>query len=131
MPVEQHPTDPEANFAAIAQQRADGLYIAASSVTYGQREQLGRLALAARLPAISGTDGIVETGGLIFYGPSNLDRNRRIAHYVDKILKGANPGDLPMELPTKFETVINLKTAMALGLTIPPSMLLRADRVIE
>lgn len=132
LPVVQHQTDPEVSFAAISQLRADGLLVAGGSVNYGHREQLGRLALTAQIPAISSISEITETGGLISYGQSSLlDRHRRIAHFVDRILKGANPGDLPMELPTKYNMVINLKTAKALGLTIPSSILVRADRVIE
>jgi putative ABC transport system substrate-binding protein len=127
--VLQHPTDPEASFAAIAKLRVDGLIVSGSSTAFAQREQFGRLAFAARLPAISSYDRMAETGGLMSYGPAN--RFRRIAHYVDKILKGGNPGELPMELPTKFNLVVNLKTAKALGLKIPPSIMLQADRVIE
>jgi putative ABC transport system substrate-binding protein len=87
--------------------------------------------LRHRLPAISGSYELVEAGVLMSYGGSNLDAARRVAVYVDKILKGAKPGDLPIEQPTKFELVINLKTAKALGLTIPPSLLLRSDEVIQ
>jgi putative ABC transport system substrate-binding protein len=84
-----------------------------------------------KLPAIYGTRPYVETGGLIAYGPDTNYQFQRVAGYVDKILKGAKPGDLPVEQPTKFELLINLKAAKALGLTVPPSLLARADEVIE
>jgi putative ABC transport system substrate-binding protein len=131
LPVEQHPTDPQASFAAIAQLRVDGLFVAPSWTNYAQREQTGRLAFAARLPASVPTVRIVETGALMSYAPNLLEVNRKVAHYVDKILRGASPGDLPMEQPTRFELIINLKTARALGLKIPQAVLLRTDRVIE
>jgi putative ABC transport system substrate-binding protein len=89
------------------------------------------LAARSRLPAIYGTRDIVEIGGLMSYGPHIPDLYRRAATHVDKILKGAKPGDLPVEQPTKFEFVINGRTAKALGLTIPPSLLLRTDQVLE
>lgn len=129
LPVLQHPTDPEASFAAIAKLRPDGLIVQGTPISFSQREQFGRLALAARLPAISGIEQVTDAGALMSYGYA--PRFRRAAHYVDKILKGANPGELPMELPTKIHLVINLKTAKALGLRIPPPILLQADRVIE
>ena len=95
------------------------------------RARIADFAAKSRLPSVSGEREQTEVGGLMSYGPSRLDMFRRAATYVDKILKGAKPADLPIEQPTKFEFVINLKTAKALGLTIPPSILLRADQVIE
>jgi putative ABC transport system substrate-binding protein len=91
------------------------------------RRRLVDLAAEHRLPAIYEGERTVEAGGLIYYGPDPIDQYRRVAYYVDRILRGANPGDLPIEQPTKFRLVINLKTAKALGLTIPPSLLARAD----
>ena len=100
-------------------------------LTFNNRARLVEIAAAARLPAIYLWREYPEAGGLISYGPNLRDLNRRAAAYVDKILKGAKPGDLPIEQPTKFELVINLKTAKALGLTIPQTLLLRADQLIE
>ena len=88
-------------------------------------------AAKSRLPAIYGPEEFVDAGGLLSYGANGADMYRRAATYVDKILKGAKPADLPVEQPTKFDLIINLKTAKALGLTIPPSLLQKADRVIE
>ena len=93
--------------------------------------RIGELALKHRLPTMSGETGYAVGGGLMNYGPSLVDNFRRAAVFVDKILKGAKPGDLPIEQPTKFEFVINLKTAKALGLTIPESVLARAGQVVE
>jgi len=95
------------------------------------RHQIVERAMRHRLPTISGNAELVEVGGLMSYGGSTLDSSRRAAAYVDKILKGAKPADLPVDQPTKFELVVNLRTATALGLTIPPSLLQRADQVIQ
>jgi len=110
---------------------ADGLLFLESPLFTTHRARLAELAARSRLPAIYGQREYVEVGGLMSYGTHFKDLYRRAAWYVDKILKGANPGDLPVEQPTKFELVINLKTAKDLGLTIPPSLLQRADQVIE
>ena len=96
-----------------------------------QARQIAELAAKHRLPTISGNREFVEAGGLISYGQNNSDHYRRAAIFVDKIFKGAKPGDLPVEQPTKFELMINRKAAKALGLTIPQSMLISADQVIE
>ena len=88
-------------------------------------------ALKSRFPSVYVSRGVVEAGGLMYYGRTVADSYRRVAYYVDKILKGAKPADLPVEQPTKFELVINLKTAKQIGLTIPPSVLARADKVIQ
>ena len=103
----------------------------ADAVFFFHRTRLADLAARGRLPAAYGTRASVEAGGLMSYGPNVRDLFRRSATFVDKILKGAKPGDLPVEQPTKFEMVINLKTARALGLTIPRSMLQRADEVVQ
>jgi len=113
----------------MTREQAGAVFINIGSHT--QRRRLVDLAAKKRLPAIYQTKEFVVDGGLISYGPDFADLYRRAATYVDKILKGANPADLPVEQPTKFELVINLKTAKALGLTIPPSLLARADEVIQ
>jgi ABC-type uncharacterized transport system substrate-binding protein len=107
------------------------LYVCGDALVTAHRAGISTLALAGRLPTIYPDRAFVETGGLMAYGANNADLFRRAASYVDKILRGAKPGDLPVEQPTKFEFAINLKTAKALGLEIPPSLLARADEVIE
>jgi ABC-type uncharacterized transport system substrate-binding protein len=114
-----------------AKGRADALYVAADPLANSNRVRINTLALAARLPTMQGVREYVEAGGLMSYGPNLADGYRRAADYVDKILRGAKPGDIPVEQPTKFDLVINLTTAKALGLTIPESFLLRVDEVIE
>jgi putative ABC transport system substrate-binding protein len=123
------PDDLPGAFAAMTGARA--LVVLADPLTIAQRGRIMSLAAARGLPAISDTRQFADAGGLLAYGPSLPDSFRRAAAYVDKILKGAKPADLPVEQPTKFELVINLKTAKALGLTIPQSVLVRADQVIQ
>jgi len=118
-------------FTVIARERMDAVFIQGSQTTFTHRVRIAELAAKSRLPTICGGQWYAEAGGLMSYGPSNIDRYRRAAYYVDKLLKGSKAADLPVEQPTKFELVVNLKTAKALGLTIPQSLLLRADRLIE
>ena len=118
-------------FAAIVRAKPDALLILADRVFLHNRKRMMDFATEQRLPSVNAYREVVEAGGLMSYGPSYEDMHRRAADYVDKILKGAKPGDLPIEQPTKFELVINLKTAKMLGLTIPQSLLLRADEVIQ
>ena len=125
------PADIPGVFEAIQRRRAEVLLVLPSPMFYAERRRLAELAARYRLPAVYETRGFVEAGGLMSYGPSFPDMYRRAATYVDKILKGAKPGDLPMEQPTKFEFVINLKTAKALGLRIPPPVLAPADELIQ
>ena len=125
------PKDVEIAFRGIAKRRADAVLVPTMPIVVSQRAQIANLAIKNRLPAMYGQPEHVEAGGLMFYGASITDLFRRAATYVDKILKGAKPADLPVEQPTKFEFVINLKTAKQIGLTIPPNVLVRADRVIK
>jgi ABC-type uncharacterized transport system substrate-binding protein len=118
-------------FAAMQEARAGALIVEPSSMLFTWRKRLADLALKHRLPTVFGQRQYVEAGGLMGYATDSSDLFRRAATFVDKILKGAKPGDLPVEQPTKFELVINLKTAKALGLTIPQSLLQRADQVIQ
>ena len=125
------PEDIETAFRAASKGRADTLLLLASPVLTSQRTQIVNLAVKSRLPAIYNAPEFVEAGGLMSYGVNLTDLFRRAATYVDKILKGAKPADLPVEQPTKFELIINLKAAKQIGLTIPPNVLVRADRVIR
>jgi putative ABC transport system substrate-binding protein len=125
------PGDLPAAFAAMVEWRADGVITLNDGMLYSQRERVVILARESRLASMYPETGFVEAGGLVSYGPSLPDLFLRAATYVDKILKGAKPADLPIEQPTKFELVVNLKTAQALGLTISRDFLLRADEVIE
>jgi len=118
-------------FSAMARERIDAVAVINSPLVYLERKRIAELALKHRLPAIYGGAEYVEAGGLLSYGPSYPELFRRAAIYVDKILKGANPADLPIEQPTAFELVLNAKTARALGLLIPPPMLARANRLIQ
>ena len=120
-----------AALATATRERADALLVFREQIFNVLREDIVRFTAAHRLPAIFGQHAFIEVGGLIIYAASFPDMLRRVGRYVDKILRGAKPGDLPIEQPTKFELVINLKTAKALSLTIPPSLLARADQVIE
>jgi putative tryptophan/tyrosine transport system substrate-binding protein len=121
----------ETTFRALSKWRADGVLVLSSGIISAQRAQIAGLAVKNRLPVIYHESRYVEAGGLMFYGVSLLDLDRRAATYVDKILKGTKPADLPVEQPTKFEFIINLKTAKQIGLTIPPNVLVRADKVIR
>jgi putative ABC transport system substrate-binding protein len=127
----QGPEEFDSAFAAMTRERAGALYVVGDPMLRQHRRRLAELAAKSRLPAVYELKDHVEAGGLMAYGPSILDMYWRAATYVDKILKGAKPADLPVEQPTKFELVINMKTAKALGLTIPQSLLLRADQIIQ
>ena len=118
-------------FAMAAKERADAVFVVTTAMFFRERIQVSKLAVQSRLPAVYALREYAEAGGLMSYGTNLPEMFRRAAVYVDRIFKGAKPGDLPMEQPTKFELVINLKTAKALGLTIPPALLQRADQVIE
>ena len=125
------PEEFEGAFAAMAKGRAGGLIVPPDAVTFAHRSRIVELAAKSRLPAMYGLREFVEVGGLMGYGSSLPDMFRRAATYVDKILKGAKPGDLPIEQTSRFELALNLKTAKALGLTIPQTVLIRADHVIQ
>ncbi|MEK6244474.1 MAG: ABC transporter substrate-binding protein [Pseudomonadota bacterium] len=132
LPVQaRDPQEIESAFSTMTQQNAEAVIVASDPFLNQQRRQIAELAGKSRLPSVAAVREYVEAGGLMSYGPSFVENYRRAATYVDKILKGAKPGDLPVEQPTKFEMVLNRKTAKALGITIPQELLLRADRVIE
>ena len=125
------PTEFAGAFSAATKESAGALLVVGDPMFFGERTRIVELAAKNRLPLMASQKEYAEAGGLLAYGIDHRDSFRRAATYVDKILKGAKPGDLPIEQPTKFEFVINLKTAKALGLTIPPSLLGRADEVIQ
>jgi putative ABC transport system substrate-binding protein len=125
------PKELETVFRAALNERVDAVVALAGTVIIAQRAQIAELAIKSRLPAIYERREYVEAGGLMSYGVSITDLDRRAATYVDKILKGAKPADLPVEQPKKFEFIINLKAAKQIGLTIPPNVLVRADKVIK
>jgi ABC-type uncharacterized transport system substrate-binding protein len=129
--VEAGTTEIESAFSTLHTERMGAVLVLGGAGFYLSRAQIVGLALKDRLPSMFQNREFVEAGGLLSYAPSTVANYRRAAEFVDKILKGAKPADLPVEQPTKFELVVNLKTAKALGLTIPPSLLLRADQVIE
>jgi putative ABC transport system substrate-binding protein len=119
-------------FAALTKQRPDGLYAHPSGpLIFANQKRLARFALKSRLPSMLYNREAIDAGGLMFYGADLADSYKRVAYFVDRILKGAKPADLPVEQPTKFELVINLKTAKQIGLAIPPNVLARADKVIK
>jgi len=123
--------DFEGAFQAAAKARVSALITARNALLIVNRKQIADLAIKNRLPSMSERSDMVEAGGLVSYATNEAENYRRVAYYVDKILKGAKPADLPVEQPTKFEFVINLKTAKQIGLTIPPNVLGRADKVIK
>ena len=123
--------DFEKVFAALNKQRPDGLYVLGGPLMLANEKRIVDFALKSRLPSMYDSREAVDAGGLMSYGADLADSYRRVAYYVDKILKGAKPADLPVEQPTKFELVINLKTAKQIGLTIPQNVLHRADKVIK
>ena len=118
-------------FAALNNERPVGLYVTTGPLMYANQKRIVSLALKSRVPSMHNRREFVEAGGLVSYGADEADSYRRVAYYVDRILKGANPADLPVEQPTKFELVFNLKTAKQIGITIPQSVLYRADKVIR
>jgi ABC-type uncharacterized transport system substrate-binding protein len=118
-------------FSAMGKHRPDGLYVRGSPLMSANGKRIADFALKSRLPSTYGTRQSVDAGGLMYYGADLTDSYRRVAYYMDKILKGAKPADLPVEQPTKFEFVINLQTAKHIGLTIPPDLLARATRIIR
>ena len=125
------PSDFDEAFKTAIKRRTGGLLTLDDPFTLAHRTRIVDLALRHRLPAVYAVSPFVDAGGLMFYGPDRGDQNRRAATFVDKILKGTKPTDLPVERPTKFELIINLKAAKQIGLTIPPNVLARADRVIK
>ena len=118
-------------FAALNKHRPDGLYVVGGPLIRVNQKRIMEFALKSRLPSMCGTRDAVDAGGLMHYGADLTDSYRRAAYFVDRILKGAKPADLPVEQPTKFELVINLKTAKQIGVTIAPEVLARANKLIK
>ena len=118
-------------FTALNKQRQDGIYMTSGALMITNEKQIVELSLKSRLPSVYSTKEAVDAGGLMYYGADQAESYKRAAYYVDRILKGAKPADLPVEQPTKFEFVINLKTAKKIGMTIPPEVLARANRIIK
>jgi putative ABC transport system substrate-binding protein len=135
MTLSYHPVSTTADldtaFEAISKEHAEALVVFPGGITMSQRQQIAEFAAQHQLPSVFGWKEYVEAGGLMAYGPNSVETNRRITVYVDKILKGAKPADLPVEQPMKFELVLNLKTAQTLGITFPPTLLVLADEVIK
>jgi len=131
LPVKVKADDLESAFASVIRERASAVFVLDDPLLFEARQRLSELALKSRLPLVSGISGFADAGGLVTYGAKQSDLYRRAALFVDRILKGARPATLPIEQPASFELVINLRTAKALGLTIPDSLRLRADRLIE
>ena len=127
----REPEDFAIAFSAMERERPDALFMVSDSLTSLNRKRVIDFAESHRIPAMFEFSALVEAGGLMSYGQHPADVYKRVAYYIDRIFKGAKPADLPLEQPTTFQLVINLKTAKALGLTIPQSLLLRADRVVE
>jgi putative tryptophan/tyrosine transport system substrate-binding protein len=123
--------DFEKVFAAMSKERPDGLVVTGGTLMRPNQKRIAGFALKSRLPSVSSSEEFVDAGGLMSYAADDADNYRRVAIYVDKILKGAKPADLPVEQPTKFELIISLKTAKQIGVTIPQSLLYRADKVIK
>jgi putative tryptophan/tyrosine transport system substrate-binding protein len=129
--VVRSPLDLDRAFSAITREHLQAMFVVTDAISFNQRARIADFATKSNLPTMYELRDYVEAGGLMAYGPSIADLSRRAATYVDKILKGSRPADLPVEQPTRFELVINVKTAKVLGLTIPPSLLQRADQVID
>jgi putative ABC transport system substrate-binding protein len=127
----REPKDLDGIFSEMIRKRPDALFVITDPLTQLNRKQLVELAAKSRLPAMYENSPYVDDGGLMAYGPSQAENLQRALHHVDKILKGAKPAELPIEQPTKFEFIVNLKTANQLGLTIPPNVLARADKVVK
>jgi putative ABC transport system substrate-binding protein len=129
--IELDPKDLESAFQTAIGMQVNGIIMASATVIFAERRRIVELASKYRLPAVYSDEAFVDEGGLLSYGNDRVDQYRRAAFYVDKILRGTKPADLPVERPTKFELVINLKAAKQIGLTIPPNVLARAQKVIK